>query len=481
MAILSEQEYRNRIAKLKPRLFIGGKKVEDLTQHPITKGVIDATARVYELTLDPEHADTMQSISHLTEEPISRALHIHQSREDLHKRLDMARLSSQKLGTCNYRCPGNEMLPSLAATTWEIDNDMGSEYHQRFNEFMRYAQKNDLVVSGSVTDPKGDRSKRPLEQDPDYYVHVVEKRTDGIVVSGAKQHATGAYAADETLVLPGISCRKGEEAYALAFVTPNGTEGMTYIGQYNPFSVEREYEPDVRVIGNPIYGQRETCLVVFDHVFVPWERVFMCGEIDYTQRFITRFAKTHRMNCGGACKVGFMDLIIGATQLIAEYNGLPRVSHIAQKITRMLQLNDTSLACATAAAYMGQEEPVGSGVYMPDEAMSNIAKLNTNDGFWEVMALAGDITGGVSVTMPSEKELENPETRDYVAKYLGAAAPAHKRMRILRFLQNWVAGLHGVGTYQGSGPSQNQMMVLYRIADLESKKRMAEELANTHA
>jgi 4-hydroxybutyryl-CoA dehydratase/vinylacetyl-CoA-Delta-isomerase len=147
----------------------------------------------------------------------------------------------------------------------------------------------------------------------------------------------------------------------------------------------------------------------------------------------------------------------------------------------MLQLNDTSLACATAAAYMGKEEPAGSGVFMPDEAMSNIAKLNTNDGFWEVMALAGDITGGVSVTMPSEKELENPETRDYVAKYLAAAAPAHKRMRMIKFLQNWVAGLHGVGTYQGSGPSQNQMMVLYRIADLESKKKMAEELANAHA
>ena len=480
MAIKSEQEYRDRVAKLKPRLFIGGKQVDSLTDHPITRGVIDATARVYELTMDPQYKDTMQSISHLTGEPISRALHIHQSREDLHKRLDMARLSSQKLGTCNYRCPGNEMLPSLAATTWEIDHDKGTEYHQRFNAFLKQAQEADLVVSGSVTDPKGDRSKRPLEQDPDYYVHVVEKRPDGIVVSGAKQHATGAYAADETLVLPGISCRTGEEDYALAFVFPNGTDGVTYIGQYNPFSVERECETDMRVIGNPIYGQRETCLIVFDRVFVPWERVFMCGEIEYTQRFITRFAKTHRMNCGGACKVGFMDLIIGATQLIAEYNGLPKVSHIAQKITRMLQLNDTSLACATAAAYMGQEEPVGSGVFMPDEAMSNIAKLNTNDGFWEVMALAGDIAGGVSVTMPSEKELENPETRDYVAKYLGAAVPAHKRMRILRFLQNWVAGLHGVGTYQGSGPSQNQMMVLYRIADLESKKRMAEELANVH-
>ncbi|MFP3913103.1 MAG: 4-hydroxyphenylacetate 3-hydroxylase C-terminal domain-containing protein [Desulfobacteraceae bacterium] len=204
----------------------------------------------------------------------------------------------------------------------------------------------------------------------------------------------------------------------------------------------------------------------------------MCGEIEYTQSFITRFAKTHRMNCGGACKVGFMDLIIGASQLMAEYNGLAKASHIAQKITRMLQLNDTSLACATAAAYMGEEEPPGCGVFMPDEAMSNIAKLNTNDGFWEVMALAGDIAGGIAVTMPSEKELENPDTKDYVAKYLGAAAPAKKRMRMVKFLQNWVAGLHGVGTYQGSGPSQNQMMVLYRIADLETKKRMAEELAN---
>ena len=210
MAIITADDYRERVAKLTPRLFMGGKKVERLTEHPVTKGVIDATARVYELTADPQYADIMTAKSPLTGEPISRALHIHQSNQDLQKRLVMARLSSQKLGTCNYRCPGNEMLPSLAATTWEIDQDKGTEYHQRFNEYLKYAQENDLVVSGSVTDTKGDRSKRPLEQDPDTYVHVVEKRADGIVVKGAKQHATGAYAADETLVLPGMSCRTGK-------------------------------------------------------------------------------------------------------------------------------------------------------------------------------------------------------------------------------------------------------------------------------
>jgi 4-hydroxybutyryl-CoA dehydratase/vinylacetyl-CoA-Delta-isomerase len=478
MAIIAAEQYLERVATLRPRLFIGGKKVEKLTDHPITKGVIDATARVYELTMDPLYADVMTATSHLTGEKISRSLHIHQSNQDIEKRLEMARLSSQKLGTCNYRCPGNEMLPSLAATTWEIDQDTGTEYHSRLNEYLRYAQENDLVVSGSVTDTKGDRSKRPLEQDPDSYVHVVEKRADGIVVSGAKQHATGAYAADETLVLPGLSCREGEEHYALAFVIPNGSEGMTYVAQYNPLSAEREHTEDIRYLGNPIYGQRETCLIIFDHVVVPWERVFMCGEVEYTQTLISRFAKTHRMNCGGACKVGFMDLIIGAAQLLAEYHGLSRASHIIQKITRMIQLTNTSLACALAAAHMGKEEPAGSSVFMPDEMMSNLAKLTTNDGFWEVMALAGDIAGGIAVTMPSERELDNPELREYMAKYLRSAAPAEKRMRITRFLQNWVAGLHGVGTAQGAGPSQNQNLILYRITDLEEKKRMAEDLAN---
>jgi len=94
------------------------------------------------------------------------------------------------------------------------------------------------------------------------------------------------------------------------------------------------------------------------------------------------------------------------------------------------------------------------------------------------MTLDGDIAGGIPVTMPSEKELDKPEVKDYVANYLKAAAPADQRMRITRFLHNWVAGLHGVVTYQGSGPSQSQYVSIYRIADLESKKKMALDLAS---
>jgi len=296
-------------------------------------------------------------------------------------------------------------------------------------------------------------------------------------VRGAKQHQSGAYAADETLILPGLACTKGEEDYAVAFAVPNGKPGITFISQYTPFSAERELAEDVAQLGNPIFGQRETSLMVFDDVFVPWERVFLCGEVDYTRDLIARFAKVHRMNCGGACKVGFADLIIGASRLMADYNGIAAAPHVMEKLTQMVAIRETSHACAIAAALKGREEPEGSGIWLPDDVYGNAAKLNTGHGFWELMKLAGDIAGGLAVTTPHEKDLENPETRGYVEKYLKAAVPAAQRLRLAKFLQNWVAGLHGVGTWHGAGPSQAQMLTLYRLTDFEAKSKMAKELA----
>lgn len=477
MAIRTADEYREDVVRLRPKLYLGGKRIENLLGNPVTKTVVDAQARVFELTKDPEYEQVMTATSHLTGEKINRSLRILRSTDDLEKRAEMALLTSQKLGTCNYRCPGCDALSGLASTAWELDQDKGTEYYKRLMEYVKFLQSKDLVLSGAVTDPKGDRSKRPGEQDPDMYIHVMERRSDGIVVRGARQHQSGAYAADETLVVPGLACREGEEDYAVAFAVPNGTEGITYISQYNAFSAEREHAENIWHIGNPIYGQRETCLIVFDNVFVPWERVFMCSETEYTRRCIYRFAKIHRMNCGGACKVGFMDLIIGATRLIAEYTGVHRASHVIEKLTNMVRVSETTHACTIAAALKGREEPPGSGIWLPDDIYGNAAKLNSSRGFWEAMALAGDIAGGITVTMPHEKDLENPETKEYVEKYMKAAVPADKRLRISKFLQHWIAGLHGVATWHGAGSAQAQMLMLYQLTDFKEKKRLAKELA----
>ncbi|MGQ9694667.1 MAG: 4-hydroxyphenylacetate 3-hydroxylase N-terminal domain-containing protein [Thermodesulfobacteriota bacterium] len=477
MALKAPEEYKKSIRQLKVNAYLDGRKVENLLENAVTRSVIEATAKIYELALDPEHEQVMTAISHLTGEKINRNLHVNQSAQDLEKRAEMALLTSQTLGTCNYRCVGCDAINALASVTLEMDQKKGTSYAQRFRAFLERVQKDDLAVSGAVTDAKGDRSKRILEGDPDMYVHIVAKKSDGIIVRGAKLHQSGAFCAQETVVIPGGALRKGEENYAVAFSIPNSAPGIAYILQYNALSVEREQAADIFHLGNPYFGQRETCLMVFDNVFIPYENVFMCGEVEFAGPLVQRFAKIHRMNCGGACKVGFADIIIGAAQLAAEYAGVDKAPHIRESITKMIRLAEAAHACAIAAAIKGQEEPPGSGIYTPDDLFGNVAKLTTAYGFWEIMALAGDIAGGLVVTMPSFKELQNPATKDYIVKYLQAAAPAEKRMRIIKVLQNWTAGLHGPSTWHGAGSPQAQMISLFRAANLEEKKMVAKRIA----
>jgi len=218
-------------------------------------------------------------------------------------------------------------------------------------------------------------------------------------------------------------------------------------------------------------------MVVFDNVFVPWERVFHCGEVSYSLKFVERFAKTHRMTCGGTCKVGFMNLIIGACKLIQEYKGLEKAAHINDQLVEMVTLRETGRACGLASARLGQEEPPGSGVFLPDELMGNVSKLNICNAFWRVLALAGDIGGGLIVTLPSLKELQNPETRAFVEEFysFGSAEPTENILKVHKLLQNWTAGQHGVATWHGAGPVMAQKIMIQRVVNYDHEKALVKE------
>ena len=263
----------------------------------------------------------------------------------------------------------------------------------------------------------------------------------------------------------------------MAFATPTDAEGITYVCQFSPYSAEREIADDLYDLGNPVFGQRETSMVIFDNVFVPWDRVFHCGEVQFSGNIVARFAKTHRMTCGGTCKVGFMNQIIGASKLIQEYKGLDKVPHINEQITEMVVLRETGRACGLAAAQKGTEDPPGSGVYLPDEVMGNVAKLNICNAFWRAMALAGDIGGGLVVTIPSLKELKNPDVKDYVEEFysFGSEEPTENILKVHKLLQHWTAGLHGVGTWHGAGPVMAQKIMLQRAVDFEHEKELVKE------
>ena len=473
MALMTPEQFEESLKKLKPRVFMNGKIVPSVLENKNTRTVVEANKASYAWALDPEYKDIMTCHSPLIGETVNRYTHVSASVDDLIKKAEAGTFTAEMLGTCIYRCVGYDAFHALASTTWEMDRDLGTEYHPRFLEYLKLVQRQDLSVAGALTEPRGERNKKTLEwPDPYLSLKIVDRNKEGIVVRGAKINISGAYASHELAVLPQAAHFEGEEDYAVAFATPVDARGITYVCQYTPYSAEREQADDLEELGNPVYGQRETSMVVFDNVFVPWERVFHSGEYAYSGKLVARFARTHRMTCGGTCKVGFMNQIIGASRLIQEYKGLEKASHINEQLAEMVVLRETSRACGLEAARRGKEEPPGSGVFLPDELMGNVAKLNVCNAFWRMMALAGDIGGGLVVTMPSLKELKNPEVKGYVEEFysFGSDEPTENIMKVTKLLQNWTAGQHGVGTWHGAGPVQTQKIMLQRVINYDREK-----------
>jgi 4-hydroxybutyryl-CoA dehydratase/vinylacetyl-CoA-Delta-isomerase len=475
MALMTPEQFEESLKKFKPRVFMNGKRVESVLQNKNTRTVVEANKASYAWALDPKYRDIMSCYSPLVDDTVNRYTHVSASVDDLIKKAEAGTFTAEMLGTCIYRCVGYDAFHALASTTWEMDKELGTEYHHRFMEYLKMVQSKDLSVAGALTEPRGVRSKKTLEwPDPYLSLKIVDRNKEGIVVRGAKINISGAYASHELVVLPQSSHFEGEEDYAVAFATPVDAKGIIFVCQFTPFSAERELADDLEELGNPTFGQRETSMVVFDKVFVPWERVFHCGEYQYSGKLVARFAKTHRMTCGGTCKVGFMNQIIGAARLIQEYKGLEKAAHINEQLAEMVVLRETSRACGLEAARRGREEPPGSGVFLPDELMGNVAKLNVCNAFWRVMALAGDIGGGLIVTLPSLKELKNPEIKGYVEEFysFGSDEPTENIMKVTKLLQNWTAGLHGVGTWHGAGPVQTQKIMLQRVISYEHEKEL---------
>ena len=214
------EEYLASLRRMKSRMYVYGERVESVVDHPLLRPAVNCLALTYQMAQEPEYERLMTATSNLTGEKINRFNHLYSSREDLVKKLDMVRLFSQKAG-CILRCMTGEALNGISVGTYEIDRKCGTNYHQRFLEFAKYLQKEDLVCAQGLTDPKGDRSLRPHQQaDPDLYLRVVEKRSDGIVVRGAKDHISCAPVAHEIFVMPSRMMTERDKDYVVALRFP---------------------------------------------------------------------------------------------------------------------------------------------------------------------------------------------------------------------------------------------------------------------
>ena len=352
-----------------------------------------------------------------------------------------------------------------------------TQYHARFLKYLEYVQENDLVCDGAMTDPKGDRSLPPHQQpDPDQFLHVVEERPDGIIVRGAKAHQTGAVNSHEIIVMPTISMRKEDSDFAISFALPSDTEGITYIMGRQSCDT-RKLEGDTFDRGNMFYGGHEA-LVVFDNVLVPWDRVFMYKEYEFCTQLVESFAAYHRQSY--ACKIGVGDVLIGATQTIAEYNGVERASHVKDKIIEMNHLNETMYCGCIACASQGHKE--ASGTYLVDLLLANVHKQNITRFPYEIARLAQDIAGGLMVTLPSAADFKSPEVGKWLEKYFTAkeGVLTQDRARILRLIENITMGSAAVGylteSMHGAGSPQAQRIMISRLVDMKLKQKIAKKL-----
>lgn len=479
MALKTAEQYEESLRKLNFKVYLQGELVKNPVDHPIIRPSMNSVKMTYELAQNPEYKSLMTATSHLTNQTVNRFCHLHQSADDLVKKVKMQRLLGQKTAACFQRCVGMDAANAVNSVTFEMDKKLGTDYHERFTKFLLQMQEEDWTVDGAMTDPKGDRSLSPSKQvDPDLFVHIVEKREDGIVVCGAKAHQTGAINSHMILVMPTIAMGKEDADYAVSFAAPADADGIFYI--YGRQSCDtRKLEGGDIDVGNKQFGGHEA-LMVFDNVFIPWKNVFMCGEYEFSGMLVERFAGYHRQSYGG-CKVGVGDVLIGATALAADYNGAAKASHVKDKLIEMTHLNETLYACGIACSAEGHKTAAGN--YIIDLLLANVCKQNITRLPYEIARLAEDVAGGLMVTMPSEKDLRSPEIGKVVEKYFRGvnSVPTEERFRILRLIENITLGTAAVGyrteSMHGAGSPQAQRIMIARQGNLEQKKELAKVIA----
>lgn len=471
----TKQEYLDSLRKMKAEIYMFGEKVESVPDNPILAPSVNAIAMTYEVAEKyPKMAVTK---SHLTGKEINRFTHITMTKEDVVMKLRLIRFIAERVGCCFQRCGGTDLLIALYHVTYETDKKHGTNYHERFKKFLTYVQNEDLSVTAGVMDVKGDRSKRPSQQaDPDLYLRIVERRKDGIIVRGAKAHQTGGSNMHELLNIPCRNLLKGEEDWAVSFAIPADTKGVYQILGRRSCDTRAAENSEID-IGNPNYSGVET-LIIFDDVFVPNERIFLCGEYDMGVRAATMFAGIHRHTSGGSCIPGRLDVGVGAAALIAEYNGIADKPHIKDKIAEMVSMVETIGACALASAHESYQLP--SGVYMNNSLLANVTKYNKFRFMMEIVKLMNDPAGGFVLTLPSEKDFRHPKLGRFMEKYLKGVAevPTEHRMRILKLIEAMSVGVNNqLSAVYGAGSAKTQLDTIYANCNLPHKMKIAKRIA----
>jgi len=472
--LMTAADYRESLRRYKPRVFVNGDRIESVADEPRLAPGINAIGVTYDFAHKKEHELLMTARQGTSGKIVNRMLHIDETSTDLLYKLEAVRILCRTSG-CAQRYLCHDAFGGIYQATKRADANHGTDYHQRFLNYMHRFQDEDLTVGIAMTDAKGDRSKRPGQQEnPDVYVRIKERRKDGIVISGTKAIVTSAPYVHEFLVMPCRTHTKEDADFAVCCAVPCDAEGVTIVAR----PAGRPGESAAKFSAK--YGQ-STGVVIFDNVFVPHDRVFMAGEVEEAGFLTTSYATHHRHSCIGA-RAGFGDLLIGAGALMIEANGLDpdRHGHIREAMVELITITESFYACGVASSVYGMKDPAGN--IMPDAVFSNIGKLLLATKIYDMHKLAHYVSGGLIVTLPGPDEDHNPETQASLSAVLGGRAdiPAAQRLEVSRLIEDLTishqGGWYSVISLHGGGSPEAMKREIWRNYPVGEKTQLVEEL-----
>jgi 4-hydroxybutyryl-CoA dehydratase/vinylacetyl-CoA-Delta-isomerase len=439
-----------------------GERIANITEHPRFKVPIALTAKDYDYS-DPElgalrqYRDDDGVLAH-------RIYQIPKSEADLAKRVELLRHTS--IGTA---VSGVFMaLMSVKDQVAAVNPQCGENIERMY----RYCRNNDLRGAEVITDPKGDRKRRAHEQDdPDLYVRIVDRGKDGIVVRGAKLHITAASLVHELVVMPTKGMRQDETDYAVSFSIPVNTKGVSIIN--------RSFAPaELNSFDYPASSHHSMPegFVVFDDVFVPWDRVFLAGEVQLASKLAQSLGLWERTG-GVIAAVEQSELFVGLAQLVTEMQG--------KENDAVAQASIAELITYAQMLHMGLDyacrhfETTPGGMVYPNTLAINAAKYYYAANYHQTVRYLHDLAGGLTMTLPLESDLRNPESGRYIRKYLHTkqGVDIEARMRVYNLIRDMTADAYGgwnfVVAIQAGGGLSAQRFMMNRTYDIRRAKERA--------
>jgi 4-hydroxyphenylacetate 3-monooxygenase len=472
--IRTGNQYRDSIRDGR-RVWINGERVKDVTAHPMFKPIVDIRARIYDMAHDAQYRDVMTYEEN--GERFAIGLKLPYTQQDWH---DKRRATDTVLEDVHgiVTRVGDETVGEM----WSLydGQDVLNEVDPRFSEniarHISLVTKNDPFHVSANTDPKGDRSKRPQDQDPDMLLHVVKETDAGIVVRGAKYETAAAYA-NQAFTKPTIANWGDDKLseYAVGFICDLSSPNLRFIARTG-FAGRAPVED---------YPLANLCdeidvLVIYDDVLIPWENVLF---YQHTRAAAFIRATLHRYSAFAFVQrnLKLADLMIGAALWNVKQTGLEKQPAVQEKLATLACYREGINAHLTAAIATAERSP--AGLLMPNQSLLMTGRVLACSQLHEMIHLARELCGGQICVTPDAACFRDPEAGKWLSKYytLNDDWQADDRRKLLAFARDLLnsdyAGHRLTFQLFAQSPPFAHLAAVYRNFDWSEPLRFTKEAA----